>query len=137
MKGRSTLPACAPGGMPSIPVRASDGSHVRASSWSTGSSHGRLGRPGVGEGLHLHVEVVGRVDHRLAALVGDLAVQLGEEDAAGVGVLDAVEQAAEHPERGRHHAAGRARVHALGQHVDPERGRSRLPRSDVVTHSRS
>ena len=54
------------------------------------------------------------------ALVGDVGVQLADQQLAGVLVLDAAEQRAQDAERRRHDAAGRARVHALGQHLDPQ-----------------
>ncbi len=61
------------------------------------------------------------------ALVGDLDVGLGEEDAAGVGVLDAVEGPPQHPERRRDDAAGLPRVDPLGQDVDPQPGLDQAP----------
>ena len=62
--------------------------------------------------------------------------ELGQEDAAGGLVLDPREHAAQDAERRGHDAAALPTVDALGQDL---RGdvTTRLPRSEVVSHSRS
>ena len=76
------------------------------------------------------------------ALGGNRRVERRRQDAPGGGVLDAVEQATRDAERRRHHAAGVARMHALGQHLDGQRAgghaaqRRRDPQPLVVAGAR-
>ena len=52
------------------------------------------------------------------ALGGNLGMQAGRQQPAGVDIVEAVEQLAGNAKRRWHDAAGRARVHTFLQHLD-------------------
>ena len=65
---------------------------------------------------------------RGAEVVGDARPpELGQEDLARGLVLNPGEHAPQDPERGRHHAAADATVHALGEDVHPDAGHQVAP----------
>ena len=77
----------------------------------------RLGRAGEGK-RQVGRDLVGDVVDLSPALVREGDVELVDEHPPRRGVLDAVHQLPEEPERGGDDASGGAAVHPLGQHVD-------------------
>ena len=137
--GRSTFPAFCSDGMPSAPVTASVGRHVLLSSSSYGSF--AIGRVPAANGnlpCTLVAEHLRRGPRLLQPILLESCTAGHRSACAGLARPRRAQAGGAHAEARRHDAAGHARMHAFGEHVDAQRAdeiaaqRSRAPELIVV-----